>query len=50
MDVVYRMNGGYRTWGALKSVLSNRKLEIKAKKYLYERVIVSTAVLNGTLS
>ena len=31
-DVVHRMNEGYRTWGALKSVLSNRGLGIKAKK------------------
>ena len=30
-DVVYRMNEGYRAWGALKSVLSNRGLGIKAK-------------------
>ena len=31
-DVVHRMNEGYRVWGALKSVLSNRGLGIKAKK------------------
>ena len=31
-DVVHRMNEGYRTWGALKNVLSNRGLGIKAKK------------------
>ena len=35
-DVVHRMNEGYRAWGALKSVLSNRGLGIKAKKCLYE--------------
>ena len=29
-------------WGALKSVLSNSGLGIKAKKYLYEGVIVQT--------
>ena len=29
--VVHRMNEGYRAWGALKSVLSNRGLGIKAK-------------------
>ena len=29
-DVVHRMNEGYRAWGALKSVLSNRGLGIKA--------------------
>ena len=31
-DVVHRMNEGYRAWGALKSVLNNRGLGIKAKK------------------
>ena len=41
--VVHRMNEGYRAWGALKSVLSNRRLGIKAKKCLYEGVIVPTA-------
>ena len=43
-DVVHRMNEGCRAWGALKSVLSNRGLGIKAKKCLYEGVIVPTAV------
>ena len=43
-DMVYRMNEGYRAWGALKSVLSNRGLGIKAKKCLYEGVIVPTAL------
>ena len=43
-DVVHRMNDGYRAWGALKSVLSNRGLGIKAKKCLYERVNVPTAL------
>ena len=33
-DVVHKMNEGYRAWGALKSVLSNRGLGIKAKKCL----------------
>ena len=42
-DVVHRINEGYRAWGALKSVLSNRGLGIKAKKCLYEIVIVPTA-------
>ena len=37
------MNEGYRAWGALKSVLSNRGLGIKAKKCLYEGVIVPMA-------
>ena len=43
-DVVHRMNEGYRAWGVLKSVLSNRGLGIKTMKFLYERVIVSTAL------
>ena len=43
-DVVHRMNEGYRAWGALKSVLSNSGLGIKAKKCLYEEVIVPTAL------
>ena len=42
--MVHRMNEGYRTWGELKSVLSNRGLEIKAKKCLYKEVIVPTAL------
>ena len=29
MDVVHRMNEGYIAWGALKSVLNNRRLGIK---------------------
>ena len=41
-DVVHRMNQGYIAWGALKIVLNNRGLEIKAKKRLYEGVIVPT--------
>ena len=43
-DVVHRVNEGYRACGALKSVLSNRGLMIKAKKCLYEGVIVPTAL------
>ena len=43
-DVVHRMNVGYRAFGALKSVLSNRGLGIKATKCLYEGVIVQTAL------
>ena len=43
-DVVHRMNEGYRAWRAVKSVLSNRGLGIKAKKCLYEcEIIVPTA-------
>ena len=41
-DVVRRMNEGYGAWLALKSVLSIRVLGIKAKKCLYEGVIVPT--------
>ena len=44
MDVVPRINEGYRAWGALKSVLSNRGLGIKTKKCPYEGVIVPTAL------
>ena len=41
-DVVHIMNEGYRAWvQPLKSVLSNRVLGIKAKKCLYEIVIVT---------
>ena len=43
-DVIHRMNEGYRDWGTLKSVLSNRGLGIKVKKCLYEGVIVLTAL------
>ena len=32
---VHRLNEGYRAWGALKIVLSNRGVGIKAKKSLY---------------
>ena len=42
--MVHRMNEGYRAWGALKSFLNNRELGIKAKKSLYEGVIVPTAL------
>ena len=40
----HTMNEGYRVWGALKSVRSNRGLGIKAKKCLNEGVIVTTAL------
>ena len=43
-DVVHRMNEGFKAWGAMKSVLCNRELGIKAKKCLYEGVIVPTAL------
>ena len=43
-DVVHRMNEGYRAWGTLKRILSNRGLGIKdkIKNCLYEGVIVPT--------
>ena len=43
-DAVHRMNDGYRAWGALKNVRSNRGLGIKDKKCLYEGVIVPMAL------
>ena len=43
-NLVHRMNEGYRALGALKSVLSNRGLGIKANKCLYEGVIVPAAL------
>ena len=46
-DVVHRMNEGYRAWGALKSVLSNRGLGINAKKCLYEGVICTNGVVRS---
>ena len=48
-DVVHRMNEGYRAWGVLKSVLSNGGLWIKAKKCLYEGVIVPTALYGAVM-
>ena len=42
-DVVHRMNEGYRAWRALKRVLRNRGLWIKAKNCVYEGVIAPTA-------
>ena len=41
------MNEGYRASGALKSVLNNRKLGIKAKKCLHEGVIIVPTALYG---
>ena len=43
-DVVHRMHEGYRAREALKSVLRNRGLGKKAKKCLYEGVIVPTVL------
>ena len=49
-DVVHRMNEGYRAWGALKSLLSNRGLGMKAKKCIYERVIIPKALYGADAS
>ena len=49
-DVVHIMNEGYRAWRALKTVLSNRGLGIKAKKCLYEGIIVPTALYGAVAS
>ena len=46
-DVVHRMNEEYRAWGERKSVLSNRGLGIKARKCLYEGVIIVPTALYG---
>ena len=43
-DVVHRINEGYKPWGALKSVQSNRGLGIKYKKCLNEGLTVPTAL------
>ena len=43
-DMVHRLNEEYRAWRALKSVLKNRGLGIKAMKCLYEGVIVLMAL------
>ena len=44
--VVHRMNEGYRAWGALKSVLTNRGIGINANKCLYQ-VVIETTALSG---
>ena len=46
-NVVHRMNEGYRAWGALKIVLSNRGLGIKAKKCLYEGIMDTNGVVRN---
>ena len=38
------MNEGYRAWGVLKSVRTNRGMGINSKECLYEGVIVPTAL------
>ena len=49
-DVVHRMNEGWRAWGALESILSNRGLGIKAKNCLCEGLIVPTALFGAEAS
>ena len=39
-DVVHKMNERHIAWGAMKNELSNRRLGIKAKKCLYDGVII----------
>ena len=43
-DAVHRMNEGHIALGVLKSFLRNRGLGIKAKKCLYEGLIVPTSL------
>ena len=45
--MVHRLNEEYTAWGALKRVLSNRGLGIKAKKCPYEGVIVPMALYDA---
>ena len=42
--MVHGMNEGYRAWGVLKIMLSDRGLGIKAKKCLHDGAIVPTAL------
>ena len=44
MDLILRMYEGYKAWGALKCVLSNRGLGINAKKCLYEGAMVQAVL------
>ena len=46
MDSGHKIYEGYKAWGALESVLSNRRVGINAKKYLYKGVN-SPTVLYG---
>ena len=49
-EVVHRMNDGYRAWGALNSVLSNKGLGIKAKKCLHEGKLLLLLLLKKVSS
>ena len=44
-DVVHRMNEGYRAWGVLKSVLSNRGLGIKGQEVSIRRSNCTNSVI-----
>ena len=46
-DVVHRMNEGYRAWGALKSVLSNRGLRIKGQEVSIRRSNCTNGVVRS---
>ena len=46
-DMLHRMNEGYGDWGALKSVLSNRGLGIKAKKSIRRSNCTNCVVRGG---
>ena len=49
-DIVHRMNGGYREWRALKSVLNSRGLGTNATKCLFEGAFVQTALYGAEAS
>ena len=48
-DTVNRMNEKYETRWALKSVLSNRRLEINSNKCLYEGVIIIIVIKSSSI-
>ena len=43
--MVHRMNEGYIAWRALKTVLSNTGLGLKANKCIYEGVVIAPTAL-----
>ena len=46
-DLVHKMNEGYRAWGALNSVLSNRGLGIKAQEVSIRRSNCTNGVIRS---
>ena len=42
-DVNHRVNEGCKALGALKKVMKNRSLEMRVKKVLYARVVVTNS-------